>query len=278
MSGDASKPSVPRLLRATPSSLATFADCPRRFRFSYLDRPAPARRSGWAHNSLGRAVHIALARWWDVPAPRRTQDTAERLTATAWQHDGFRDVEQSELWRSRAITWVRAYVRGLDPAAEPRGVERTVAARTRVLALSGRIDRVDDRDGELVVVDYKTGRSALTDHDARTSPALALYAYAAAATLRRPCVRVELHGMRTQTVVAHTHTPESLARQVRRAEDIGTDVLALQDALASGGDPDLLFETRPSVLCGWCDFRPHCADGQAAAPAQDSWAGLEGAR
>ena len=34
---------------------------------------------------------------------------------------------------------------GLDPAAEPLGVERTVATRTDLIAVSGRIDRLDDR-------------------------------------------------------------------------------------------------------------------------------------
>ncbi len=57
--------------------------------------------------------------------------------------------------------------------------------------MSGRIDRLDDRrgadgSGELVVVDYKTGRHVLTTDDARTSLPLALYALAAERVLRRP--------------------------------------------------------------------------------------------
>src|SRR5258708_22606517 len=79
---------------------------------------------------------------------------------------------------------VEAYVTGLDPASEPVGVERTVRTRTELIAVSGRIDRLDDRrepggSGDLVVVDYKTGRHVLTVDDARTSLPLALYALAA---------------------------------------------------------------------------------------------------
>ncbi len=51
--------------------------------------------------------------------------------------------------------------------------------------------------GELVVVDYKTGRHVLTVDDARTSLALALYALAAERVMRRPCRRVELHHLPT---------------------------------------------------------------------------------
>ena len=39
----------------------TFLDCPRRYRFQYLDRPTPAKGPPWAHNSLGASVHSALA-------------------------------------------------------------------------------------------------------------------------------------------------------------------------------------------------------------------------
>ncbi|MCW2707920.1 MAG: hypothetical protein JWM22_1762, partial [Frankiales bacterium] len=42
----------------------------------------------------------------------------------------------------------------VDAAHEPRGIERTVAFKTGSLAVSGRIDRVDERGEALVVVDY----------------------------------------------------------------------------------------------------------------------------
>src|SRR3712207_8282347 len=60
------------------------------------------------------------------------------------------------LFRS-AAGWLTDYLTGLDPADEPVGAERQVAATTERLALSGRVDRIDQRGDELVVVDYKTG-------------------------------------------------------------------------------------------------------------------------
>jgi putative RecB family exonuclease len=97
--------------------------------------------------------------------------------------------------------------------------------RTEVLAVSGRLDRLDVRDGAdgevLVVVDYKTGRRELTVFDARSSLALALYARAAGRTFRRDCLRVELHHVPSGEVVGHEHTVESLQRHLARAESIG---------------------------------------------------------
>ena len=112
---------------------------------------------------------------------------------------------------------VTAYLGGLDPRHPPVGIERTVAFRTRTIALTGRVDRLDDRGGELVVVDYKTSRRASTTDEARTSLPMALYAAAVWKMFRRRCVRVELHHVPTGTVAAHTHTDESLTRKV--AED-----------------------------------------------------------
>jgi RecB family exonuclease len=269
----------PRLFAATPSRLDSWLDCPRRYRFSYLERPTPAKGPPWAHNSVGAAVHGALAAWWLLPLEGRTPAAARRLIHERWVALGFRDDAQAELWRSRAAEMVERYVTTLDPADEPVGVERTVAMKTPRLALSGRIDRLDRRGEELVVVDYKTGRHLLSTDDARGSLALAVYAAAAAATMRRPCRRVELHHLPTGDVVVWEYSEESLERQLGRVEDIGVEVADAHAAgLAAEGDVDALnemFPPRTGPQCGWCDFLAHCNEGQAAAPQRvQPWAGL----
>jgi hypothetical protein len=186
---------------------------------------------------------------------------------------------------------VESYVTGLDPAQEPLGVERTVATRTDLIAVSGRIDRLDDRRepggaGDLVVVDYKTGRHVLTVDDARTSLPLSLYALAAGRVMRRPCRRVELHHLPTGRVLAWEHTDESLARQLRRAEDIAAECAAA-DQLFRGVPPggghgpaaglpevDDVFPPRPGSWCGWCDYRARCPEGSEASEPRRPWDGL----
>ena len=163
---------------------------------------------------------------------------------------------------------------GLDPAAEPLGVERVVAAKTSVLAFNGRADRIDSRAGELVIVDYKTGRTGLDQDDARGSQALALYAYAAERVFRRPCHRVELHHLPSGTVAAHEHTDDSIARQVRRAEEAAGDIVAAERSVAAGADRDEAFPVNPGTRCTWCDFRRACPAG-AQAPVREPWSGLE---
>jgi len=178
---------------------------------------------------------------------------------------------------------VERYVTRLDPADEPVGVERTVATRTDTIVLSGRIDRLDARPGteagtELVVVDYKTGRHLLTVDDARSSLALALYALAASRVLKRPCHRVELHHLPTGQVLAWSHSDESLARHLGRAEAIARECAAADEQMRDGLPPerhDEVFPPRPSPSCGWCDYLRHCPEGTAAAVTRRPWDGVD---
>jgi RecB family exonuclease len=270
-----------RLYACTPTRLAAWLDCPRRYRMTYLDRPPPPKGPPWAHNSLGASVHNALAGWWRLPRRERTVAAAGDLLERGWIGEGFADQAQSQRQRGWARALVERYVSGLDPACEPAGVERTVATRTELIAVSGRIDRLDDRrspDGssELVVVDYKTGRHVLTVDDARTSLPLALYALAAQRVMRRPCHRVELHHLPTGRVLTWEHSAESLARQLGRAEAIAEECAAADVKYRAGPDDrgDQVFPPRPGSWCGWCDYRNHCPEGLAAAAGRRPWDGL----
>jgi hypothetical protein len=255
-------PGMPeRLFVATPSKLGAFEDCPRRYRYSYVDRPTPPKGPPWAHNSLGASVHTALKNWFGLARDRRTPAALPGLLGATWVAEGYRDDAQEAAVRQRALGWLRTYVDRLDPAFEPVGVERVVAAKTGVLALNGRADRID--------------RHQPGPDDARGSSALALYAFASTRVFRRACHVVELHHLPSETVAAHRHTDESLARAVGRAEAMARDIQAAEAALRSGADPDEAFPTAPGTLCGYCDFRRVCTDGQAAGPAKDPWVAVD---
>jgi RecB family exonuclease len=268
-------PGMPkRLYPCTPTRLNTWLDCPRRYRFAYLDRPMLPKGPPWAHNSVGAAVHSALADWWSLPLHQRTPSAGVNLLRKRWLTDGFRDDRQAAEHAGRAAGWVTRYLSGVDPAHEPLGVERTVSTLTTHLVLSGRVDRIDERSGEAVIVDYKTGRYMPDDADARNSLALGVYAVAAQRTLRRPSSRVELHHLPSATVAGADHSAESLQRKVSQAESIASDCSRADQAFAAGDTGDAVFPPRTSGNCSWCDWRRHCPEGQAAAPELEPWSSL----
>jgi putative RecB family exonuclease len=271
-----------RLYPCTPTRLAAWLDCPRRYRMTYLDRPPAPKGPPWAHNSLGASVHNALAGWWRLPLAERTVAAAGDLLDGGWINQGYTSDAQSAQFRQGARRMVERYTATLDPATEPLGVERTVGARTEQIVLSGRIDRLDERRGpggdrELAVVDYKTGRRQLTTDDARTSMPLALYALAAARMFHAVCRRVELHYLPAATTAAWEHSDEGIARQVRRAESIAAECAGADERFRAGlaaAEVDSVFPPRPRPACGWCDYRQLCPEGMAASPARQPWDGL----
>jgi hypothetical protein len=276
-------PPPTRLFACTPSRLATF-DCPRRYRFTYVDRPTPAKSPQWAHNTVGAVAHLALAAWWTTPLSHRTAEQGAELVRRNWPESGggFRDAAQSRHFREVVAVWVDRYLTDVDPTHDPLGVERTVGAPVGHLALSGRVDRIDERDvptpdgsgPEVVIVDYKTGRRGVSEDDARTSQALALYVLATRRSLRRECRRVELHHLPTGKIVSFEHTDETLARHVARAEATVSDIHVATDTLESGADADDVFPAVSGPGCSWCDFRPSCPEGRASSSELDPWAGL----
>lgn len=270
-----------RLVRVTPSRLATWQDCRRRYRLTYLDRPTPPRGGPRAASTLGAVVHAVLHATYAEPPARRSGARAAAAVDRQWSSEGFRDDAQAATYREGARTWVGDYVErhavvdAPEPMGHTVGRERWVSAPIGAMVAEGRADRLDERDGEIVVVDYKTGRRVPDADDARDSLALALYALATRRTLRRPCRRVELHHLPSGTVAATGHDERSLAEHRDRAEASATELGAAADALEQ--DPRLaetLFPPTPGPRCAACDVRRHCPEGRAAAPADPAWAGL----
>lgn len=270
-------PGMPEpLYSASSSRLLTWLSCPRQYRLRYLDRPPPRRRPQRAHTTVGLVTHAVLRGFWELEPHRRTPTAVVELVETNWSAQGFRDAAQARRWMDRVARQVVTYLRAVDRNAEPLALERTVSFRTSTAAFLGRIDRIDDRGGDLVVVDYKTSRVPPTTEDARTSLPLALYLIAVRRIWRRPAARVELHHVPTGEVVGYDHDETSLARKLDEAHSVVDDVRRADAAYGFQGAESRWFAPRVSALCAWCDVRSHCAEGAAWGPEQPDWAGLAG--
>lgn len=252
-------------------------DCPRRYYLAYVER-RPS-RTVWAHLSFGNSVHAALRDWFGYERNLRDPMRVADVMSHHWITAGFRDADQSESWRQRAVAMVSAYVSSLDPAFEPMSSERTLAFKADGFIMQGRIDRIDVRGDQMAVVDYKTGKSVPTIEDVRGSSALAMYALMVQRALGATCFEVELHHVPSGTCVSWTHSEESLNRQLERVSQIARDITVAQDTREAQGviDDEVLdelFPARPGRLCGFCDYRDECSAGRSTSERKESWAGL----
>ena len=82
-----------------------------------------------------------------------------------WNSEGFRDAEQAHRYRERARGWMAEYAVGAAEV-DAVGLEQWVSVAVGGIVAEGRVDRIDRRGDELIVVDYKTGRTPTAD-DAR---------------------------------------------------------------------------------------------------------------
>lgn len=241
----------------SPSSIAAFKQCPLAFKFSYVHR-LPEPPSPWT--SKGTLVHRALELLMCRPAPQRTLEhaLADLATATAElaTHPDLADLvlddDEWEAFHADAAELVRKYFLLEDPTAvTPIGLELKVEAHLGDVRVRGIIDRLDlDADGELVVVDYKTGSVPGERFEAKSLAGVHMYALLCEQMLGRRPARVQLYYLSKPEAIIATPTAQTVHGVTQRTT-------ALWSAIAGAAKRDD-FRPSPGRLCDFCTFKPYC--------------------
>ena len=133
----------------------------------------------------------------------------------------------------------------------PVGIELTLDAPLGDVRLRGILDRLDRRpDGELVVVDYKTGRAPSDAYLQSKLTGVQIYALLCQEVLGRRPVEVRLLHLKEPTVITAEPTDQVIRGQ-------RTKTLAVWSAIERAcRDEDFRPKTGP--LCRFCRFRDFC--------------------
>jgi len=137
------------LRTASASRLSTFRECPRKFRYKYLDNREPAREASAL--AIGRAWHSALERWWD----------GDMEAAAQWLIAKAEDIEAIDAAKLTAM--LRHYTPpadGWDVLATEREFDVPVldtdGSAIYGWRFTGRVDLLLGNGEAMVVVDHKT--------------------------------------------------------------------------------------------------------------------------
>ncbi len=237
-------------LRLSFTRVDTFEQCPRRFRYQYVDGlpqvPAP-------QLSFGSSLHAVLEWLYDRKHPvLPSLDATLRALYAVWESDGYAEVEREE--QLVAYDHARRIVTEMHARIETEGLRLPVAVEAWFelpfdddVVVVGAIDRIDaHEDGSLHVVDYKTNRRARSRSQVRKSLQLAIYALAVE----------ELYGRRPSTVALDFIVPGVTV--VVPVEELELDAVpdrlaAVARRIRAGEDTPV-----PNRLCDWCDFKDIC--------------------
>ncbi len=242
----------------SPSKVSSFRDCALAFRFKAIEHlPDPA--TEWTVK--GTLVHSALeGLFWNHPQGSRSPAAAAAELDAAWtalQDDADwlsldLGAEEAGAFRTDAGQLVANYFALEDPdEITPVGIELTLEARLEDVRLRGILDRLDRTpDGELVVIDYKTGRAPSPIYEQARLAGVQLYALLCQEVLGQRPVQVKLLHLKEPTAIIAEPTDQGL-----KGQRIKT--LAVWRAIERAcHDEDFRPKTGP--LCRFCRFRDFC--------------------
>ena len=178
-----STPVITGPLTLSPSQGESYLRCPRRY---VLERRLRLGDSESVYSRFGVMIHrvleIAEAEIVGTGARHASLERTLEILDDEWKTADFGTPGVTEAWRLKAIellTHLYEHWPGKGPPIELESdVELTVDGTRWV----GKIDRLEEADGRLRVIDYKTGTQAPTRDEAAESIQLGFYALAVADT------------------------------------------------------------------------------------------------
>ncbi len=242
----------------SPSKVSTFKDCALAFRFSAIDRlPEPPSMPACRGTTVHRALELLFLDPPDARSPERAQEclsvSLEEMSATEDYLGLELDDDAAADFAATSARMVERYFTLENPRSiQPIGLELMLTAQLGSLTVRGIIDRLElDGDGELIVTDYKTGRTPTQAQEQSRLGGVHFYALLCERVLGKRPAKVQLVYLGDQPQVITTTPSEQSTRGVaRKVEAIWTAV----ERACEAED----FRPKPSALCNWCSFKAFC--------------------
>jgi putative RecB family exonuclease len=239
-------------LRLSFTRLDMFTNCPRKFRYQYVDaiatRPAP-------QLSFGSSIHAVLEWLYDRKHPElpSLEETLQALF-DRWDSSGYSEVDREE--QRIAYDHAREVIARFHRRIELEGFRIPAAVEAWFelpfdddIVVVGAIDRIDvDPDGALHVIDYKTNRKAKSQRQVAGSLQLAIYALATRELFGQDPASVALDFVVPGVRVSVPLDQLDLTGVARQVSEVAARIRAREDT------------PTPNRLCDWCDFQPICPE------------------
>ena len=242
----------------SPSRASQFKTCPQQFKFANVDKLKEPTNEVQAK---GTAVHQALEDLFELPKEERDTEKLHNLFRAAWtkvrrtdeHHNLFSSVDEEREWGVDGLKLLNNYMSMEDPKSfDPLERERWVRGTIEDLNLRGILDRMDrNQNGELIIVDYKSGKAPTEKYKEPRFFALKLYALLIREELGITPIELKLIYLKNSTI--HTLKVDN-----KMLDEVKNEILDIW------GDIKLAFEennfpaTKNALCKNWCYYKPIC--------------------
>lgn len=242
------------------SRVTTFEQCPRRYRYRYLDGVREAFQSIEAF--MGQQVHSAVEWLFEEKGAGRTPRAEESVKrycaefdrAYAEKRAGLKVIKQGvpvEEYRKSGASMLADFhrTRFLTDTLETLGLEKHFALELKPgQRFQGFIDRLArDAAGTIHIIDYKTGARPPIRFEGKDADQLEAYAVAMFHQTEAEELVLMLEYLRNGT---------TQVRRIRRTEV--TEAHRRLTARIGAAVEANVFPAKPGTLCGWCGFNDLC--------------------
>ncbi len=232
------------------SQIETFNTCPLQYRYRYLQR-IPVLQSAAA--SFGDTIHKTLAGFYQKIKEGKKLEEKDLLEVFSqnWSSVGYANKVHELKTKKKGEEMLRNFFKqGHNPKVGPKSLEQVFVVKVSPkLKVGGKIDRVDEINGRLEIIDYKTGKP-WDEKKVASSLQMTVYAMAAADRGiygRKPeDVDLSFYFLETGEKKSTKRTTEDLQKATKDLEKKAQEIEAST------------FEAKPSQMCDFCDYRLLC--------------------
>lgn len=237
------------VLPLSPYQIDDFRTCPLKYKYIHVLR-VPILQ----HHTViyGMAIHEAIMEYNKRRLAGRdvVEDDIIKVFEGAWRSEGFLTREHEEKRFEAGKEALRRFLRNEEGKEPPTHIEKEFGFLLENILVRGRWDRVDIKNGETIIIDYKTSdvyKEEDAHRKAKESLQLSIYALAYRERFGKIPDRLELRFIESGLVGITVKKEKDMAETIEIIKEVAERIRKRD------------FAARPTYMaCGYCAYQGIC--------------------
>jgi RecB family exonuclease len=224
-----------------------FLECPRRYKFHYVDSLVEKFKVARPHFTMGENVHVTLKDFFEKLNPeKRTLEKLNDILRKVWRKNrlGFKNREEERKFGLLALRMLNNFCQRDDIKKIPLELEKMYKLPIdKEIILQGKIDRIDADGDKLQIIDYKTG----SEPEEENLLQLIVYSIIASQKLGKEISKA-----------SYLYLKSGREKSIKPSEkDLQNGILEIK-GIADMIKKEEEFEPNINRFCSWCEYLSIC--------------------